>query len=79
MFFHTNSIKEFKIFVQNLSFVIIVATIIVVKERWDSKAEKQLMIVNGEGNNFTMKYEQLLEGYNGRQCDMVFINNVTTT
>lgn len=36
------------------------------------------MIVDGEGNNFRVKYEQLLEGYNGSQCDMVFINNVTT-
>jgi hypothetical protein len=26
-----------------------------------------------------MKYEQLLEGYNGSQCDMDFINNVATT
>jgi hypothetical protein len=37
------------------------------------------MIVDGEGNNFKMKYEQLLEGYNGSQCDMDFINNVATT
>ncbi len=79
MFFHTNSIKEFKSFVQNWSFVIIVVINIGVKERWDNKAEKQLMIVDGEGNNFKMKYEQLLEGYNGSQCDMDFINNVATT
>jgi hypothetical protein len=32
-------------------------TIIGVKERWDSKAEKQLMIVDGEGNYFRTKYE----------------------
>jgi hypothetical protein len=37
------------------------------------------MIVDGEGNYFRMKYEQLFEGYNGSQCDIVFINNVTTT
>ncbi len=29
------------------------------------------------GNNFKTKYEQLLETYNGGQCIMVLIKNVT--
>jgi hypothetical protein len=47
------------------------------------------LIVNGKnefdqyiialGNNFKTKYEQLLEAYNGGQCVMVLIKNVTTT
>jgi len=47
------------------------------------------LIIDGEGefdqdvfifgNNFKMKYEQLLEAYNGSQCVMVLIKNVTTT
>jgi len=42
------------------------------------KGEKQLFIVNGEGefdkkvfvvgNNFKTKYQQLLKAYNGGQC-----------
>jgi hypothetical protein len=43
--------------------LIIVVIIIGVKDRWYSKAKKQLMIVDGEGNNFIMNYEQLLEKY----------------
>jgi len=31
------------------------------------------------GNNFRTKYEQLFEAYNGSQCVMVLIKNVTTT
>jgi len=31
------------------------------------------------GNNFKTTYEQLLETYNGGQCDMVLIKNVATT
>ncbi len=31
------------------------------------------------GNNFRIKYEQVLEAYNGGQCAMVLIKNVTTT
>jgi hypothetical protein len=47
------------------------------------------LIANGEGefdqdvldfgNNFKTTYEQLLETYNGGQCDMVLIKNVATT
>lgn len=54
----------------------------------DNKGEKELMITNeGEfdqdviamGDNFKLKYEQLLEAYNGCQCAMVLIKNVATT
>jgi hypothetical protein len=31
------------------------------------------------GNNFKAKYEQFFEVYNGGQCAMVLIKNVTTT
>ncbi len=31
------------------------------------------------GNNFRIKYEQLFEVYNGSQCVMVLIKNVTIT
>jgi hypothetical protein len=31
------------------------------------------------GNNFRIEDEQLLEVYNGGQCVMVLINNMTTT
>jgi hypothetical protein len=31
------------------------------------------------GNNFKTKYEQLLKAYNGGQCVMVLIINVTIT
>ncbi len=31
------------------------------------------------GNNFKTKYEELFEVYNGSQCAMVLIKNVTTT
>ncbi len=31
------------------------------------------------GNNLKTQYEQLLEAYNGGQCGMVLIKNVTTT
>jgi hypothetical protein len=47
------------------------------------------LVINGEcefdqdvipfGNNFRTQYEQLLEAYNGGQCGMVLINNMTTT
>jgi hypothetical protein len=47
-----------------------------------------MLIANGEGefdqyifvfcNNFKTKYDQLLEAYNGCQCIMVLIKNVTT-
>ncbi len=55
-----------------------------VKVRGDNKGEK-----HGEGefnqdvfvmgNNFKIKYEQLLETYNVSQCIMVLINNVIGT
>jgi hypothetical protein len=31
------------------------------------------------GDNFKLKYEQLLEAYNKGQCTMVLIKNVATT
>jgi hypothetical protein len=31
------------------------------------------------GNNFRTEYEQLFEAYNGGQCVMVLIKNVTIT
>jgi len=47
------------------------------------------LIVDGEGefdwdvfvlgNDFKVEYEQLLETYNGGQCDMILIKNVPTT
>jgi hypothetical protein len=47
------------------------------------------LIANGEdefdqnilpfGNNFRIEYEQLLEVYNGSECVMVLIKNVTIT
>jgi hypothetical protein len=55
-----------------------------VKVRRDNKSEK-----HGEGefnqdvfvmgNNFKIKYEQLLETYNVGQCIMVLLNNVIGT
>ncbi len=48
-----------------------------------------MLIVDGESefnqdvitfcNNFKTKYDQLLEAYNGDQCVMLLIENVTTT
>ncbi len=48
-----------------------------------------MLIANGESefdqnvfafdNNFKVEYEQLFEAYNGGQCAMVLIKNVTTT
>jgi hypothetical protein len=31
------------------------------------------------GNNFKIEYDQLVEAYNGGQCAMLLIKNVTTT
>jgi hypothetical protein len=52
----------------------------------DNRGEKQLMIINGEGefdqdvltmgSNFKLEYQQLLEPYNRRQCAMVLIKNM---
>jgi hypothetical protein len=60
-----------------------------VKRGINSRVEKQLMIINGEvwfdqdvltmGNNCKLKYEQLLEAYNRRQCAMVLIKNMVAT
>jgi len=87
MFFHMNSIREFKSFIQSWRFVTIVVIIINVRGIGDSRGEKQLLIVDGEsefdpkvlaiGYNFKTKYEQLFEAYNGDQCAMVLIKNVT--
>jgi hypothetical protein len=54
----------------------------------ESKHEKQ-MIANGEGelnqdvlvlgNQFKIKYDQLVEAKNYGQCAMVLVKNVTTT
>jgi hypothetical protein len=87
MFFHMDSIKEFKSFIQSWRSPPIVVIIVGVKGIGDYKGEKQLLIVNGKGefeqvifslgNNFKTKYEQLLEAYNGGQCAMGLIKNVT--
>jgi hypothetical protein len=87
-----DSIKKFKSFIQSWRFVTIVTIVIIVIDVngiGDSKGKKQLLITNGEGefdqdifalgNNYTTKYEQLLEAYNGGHCAMVLIKNVTTT
>jgi hypothetical protein len=47
------------------------------------------LIPNGKGefdydvlvlsNNFRIKYDQMFEAYNGNQCVMILIKNVTTT
>jgi len=48
MFFHTNSIRELKIFIHSWGFTTIVIIIIGVKEGGDSEGEKQLMFANGK-------------------------------
>ncbi len=88
MFFHTNSIREFRNFVQSWNSNGI-ASIMSSVRGGDNKGERQLMITNEEGefdqdiiamgNNFKLKYEQLLEAYNRCQCAMVLIKNVATT
>jgi hypothetical protein len=55
----------------------------------DSKGEKQLLIIDKDGefhqdvltlgNNFKIKYEQLLKAYNGGHCGLDLIKNVTKT
>jgi hypothetical protein len=89
MFFHIDSIRKFINSIQNCKFRTIVVIFIDVKGTQDSKGEKQLLIVDGEGefdqdiftlnNNFRTKYEQFFQAYNGGQCVMVLIKNVTTT
>ncbi len=87
MFFHMDSMRKFRSFIQSWNSTTIIIIIIGVKEGGDSNGEKQLMIINGEGefdqnvlmmgNNFKMKYDQLFKVYNEGQCAMV--KNVTTT
>ncbi len=89
MFFDMDSIKEFRSFIQSWKFITIVIIVIGVKGIKDNKDEKQLLVVDGEGefdqnilalgNNFIIKYEQLFEAYNEGQCTMVLVKNVTTT
>jgi hypothetical protein len=88
MFFHMDSIREFKSSFQCWSYVTIVVIIVSVRGGRDSKGERQLLIVDGEGefeqnvlilgNNFKTYNEQLFEAYNGGQCIMVLIKNMVT-
>jgi hypothetical protein len=83
-----DSIRKFKISIQSCRFPTIVVIVIGVRGVWDSKGEKQLLIVDEEGEfqqyvfvlgyNFKTKYE-LLYTYNGSHCGMDLIKNVTTT
>ncbi len=85
MFFHMDSMKEFRSFIQSWNFTTIIIIIIGVKGGGDNNGGKQLMIIDGEGefdqdvlimgNNFIMEYGQLFKVYNGGQCAMV--KNVT--
>jgi hypothetical protein len=71
-----------------LEVVTIVVIVIGVRGVGDNRNEKKLLIVDGKGefdpevlaigNNFKTEYEQLFEVYNGDQCAMVLIKNVTT-
>lgn len=85
MFFHIDSIREFKNYVQRWNFTSIVIYFTSVRGGKNNKGEKQLMIIDGRkfdqdvlamGNNFKLEYEQLLKAYNGGQCTMVLIKNV---
>ncbi len=51
MFFHMNSNREFKSSIQSRRFVTIVVIVIGVKGVGDSKGEKKLLIVDGEGES----------------------------
>jgi hypothetical protein len=89
MFFHLDSIREFKSYIYSYKSVTIVVIVICVRGIENNRAEKQLLITNGKGkfdqdviifgNNFKIEYEQFLEMYNGSQCVMVLIKNVTIT
>jgi hypothetical protein len=89
MFFHIDSIREFRNSIQNWRSTTIAIIVIGVREVGDSKGEKKLLIANGGGefdqhvlalsNNFRTEYEQFLEAYNGGHYGMVMIKNVTTT
>jgi len=71
MFFHKDFIKEFRSFIYSWSSVIIAIIVNIIKGVGDNKGEKQLLIINEEGefdendfglsNNFRTKYEQLFE------------------
>jgi hypothetical protein len=78
MFFHMDSIREFKSFIQSWRFITIVVIIISIRGVRDSRGERLLLIEDGEGE-FDPEYEQLFEAYNGDQCAMVLIKNVTIT
>jgi hypothetical protein len=89
MFFHMDSIKKFRNFIQSWTFVTIVAIVIGVRGIGDNKCEKTLLIIDREGefdqnifalgNNFKTEYQQLLEVYNGGQCVVVLNKNVIIT
>jgi hypothetical protein len=49
MFFHMDSIREFKSFIQSWRSTTIAIIIIVVKGVGDNKGENQLLIINGKG------------------------------
>jgi len=80
-FFQMDSIRKFRNFIQRWRSTTIVVIIISVRGVGDNKGEKQLLIIDGEGEfdqdvftfgkNFRIKYEQLLEAYNGfnQECD----------
>jgi hypothetical protein len=67
MFFHMDSIREFRNYLQNWSFFTIIIIIVGVRGAWNNKGEKQLFIANVKGefdqnvfaldNNFIIEYE----------------------
>jgi hypothetical protein len=75
MFFHIDSIREIRSYLQSWNLVTISFIIVGGKGGRNNKGENQLLIANGKGefdqnvlvlgNNFKIKYEQLLEAYNG--------------
>jgi hypothetical protein len=89
IFFHMDSIKEFQISIQSWRSTTIVVIVIGVRGIRDNKTFKILLIAEEEGefdqdvfilhNDFKIEYDQLLEAYNGGQCAMLLIKNVTTT
>jgi hypothetical protein len=89
MFFHMELISEFQNFIHSWRSATIAKIVINARGIGDNKVEKKLLIVNGKGefhrnilafgNNFRTKYDRLLEVYNGSQCVMLLIKNVTTT
>ncbi len=89
IFFHMDSIRKFRSCIQSWRSITIAIIVTDLKGIKDSKGEKQLLIVDGEGefdqdvlilgNNLRIKYEQLLESYNGGQCVIVLFKNMMTT